>query len=271
MIDNFSNLERQLAGSIDVLDLPILLGFSDDGVPVCLDLAKSPHLLVAGAPYKGKTSALRLLIGSLLKYKVPEELKLLLMDARCSFTEYRNVALRTEVVPDCGTQLNELCSEIHRRFAILQGAKCRTINDYNRTASDKLPFIVCVIDEYSDLILGYNRQFQRIIRECVVRIVQMGRAVGIHIVIATERPSLDVLPATIRANFSSVIAFKTANTVDSMNLIGCPDASHLVGKGDLILRQEDKLSRVQLAWLSEESAKKIAEEAYNRGFRPSDL
>ena len=268
----FSNLEQFLTYATTASDLPVLLGVAEDGVPVCLDLAKSPHLLIAGAPYKGKTSALRLLVGSLLKTKEPDDIKFLLMDSRfVSFSAFKNVALRTEVVPDCAAKLYELNSEMYRRFTILQSSKCRNISEYNRTTLNRLPFIVCVIDDYSDLILGYNRQYERIIRETIIRIAQLGRAVGVHLVIATERPSLDVLPATIRVNFPSVMALKTANPIDSVNLIGCPDANHLVGKGDLILKHEDKLSQIQLAWLSEESAQKIADEAYNRGFRPSDL
>lgn len=265
-------MEQLLADSITAYDLPVLLGVSDDGIPVCLDLAKCPHLLIAGAPYKGKTSALRLLVGSFLKTKTPNEIKLILMDPRfVSFSAFKNVGLRPELVPDCAAKLSDILSEMYRRFTILRSSKCRNISEYNRTTSNRLPFIVCVIDEYSDLILGYNRQYERIIRETIIRIAQLGRAVGIHLVIATERPSIDVLPATIRVNFPSVMALKTANPIDSVNLIGCPDANQLVGRGDLMLKHEDKLSKIQLAWLSEESAQKIADEAYNRGFRPSDL
>ena len=258
--------------AIPSCDLPVFLGFSADSFPVSLDLAKCPHLLVAGAPHKGKMSALRLLVGSLLKTKAPDDIKILLMESRfVSFSEFRNVALRTEDVPDCDLKLRELCSEMYRRFTILRVSKCRNISEYNRLVPDKLPFIVCVIDDFADLILGYNRQYERSFRETIIRIAQLGRAVGIHLVIATERPSVDVLPATIRVNFPSVLAFKTANPIDSMNLIGCSDANQLIGKGDLILKHEDKLSKIQLAYLSVESAQKIASEAFNRGFKPSDL
>jgi S-DNA-T family DNA segregation ATPase FtsK/SpoIIIE len=261
------NLEFQKSSG----NLAIALGRDVSGVPVYTDLTKMPHLLVAGATGTGKTIFLNSLILSLLyqpstsiKSASPEMLRLILVDPkRVEFPVYSNLPHLLCPVIYNATQtigaLRWLTSEMERRFDVLSRSKARDINSFNektlKNGTSPLPFIVVIIDELADLMAAKGRE----IEAAVVRLAQMARAVGIHLVVATQRPSVEVITGLIKANITSRITFQVASQVDSRTIIDTSGAEKLLGGGDMlyISAYTPKPKRIQASYISEREVHKV--------------
>ena len=251
--------------------LSITLGRDVSGLPVYTDLTRMPHLLVAGATGTGKTIFLNSLILSLLyqpstsiKSASPEMLRLILVDPkRVEFPVYSNLPHLLCPVIYNATQtigaLRWLTSEMERRFGVLSEAKARDISSFNekalRNGASPLPFIVIIIDELADLMAAKGRE----IEAAVVRLAQMARAVGIHLVVATQRPSVEVITGLIKANITSRITFQVASQVDSRTIIDMAGAEKLLGGGDMlyISAYTPKPKRIQGSYISEKEVHKV--------------
>lgn len=251
--------------------LTLALGRDVAGNPVFADLAHMPHLLVAGATGTGKTIALNNIILSLLYRGLPENLKLILIDPkRVELTSYSSVPhLLTPVIvkPDKAVgALRWAVSEMERRFGVLQGAGKRDIDSYNKhqktlqngdnvSDSERLPYIVIIIDELADLMSSYGREAEG----AIVRIAQMARAVGIHLIVSTQRPSVEVITGLIKANITSRMAFQVASQIDSRTILDMAGAEKLLGNGDMLFLSGNsaKPIRVQGGYVSENEVKKV--------------
>jgi S-DNA-T family DNA segregation ATPase FtsK/SpoIIIE len=265
------NLIENLNFQKSSANLSIALGRDVSGLPVYTDLTKMPHLLVAGATGTGKTIFLNSLILSLLyqpstsiKSASPEMLRLILVDPkRVEFPVYSNLPHLLCPVIYNATQtigaLRWLTSEMERRFDVLSGAKARDIGSFNEKALKNgvspLPFIVVIIDELADLMAAKGRE----IEAAVVRLAQMARAVGIHLVVATQRPSVEVITGLIKANITSRVTFQVASQVDSRTIIDSAGAEKLLGGGDMlyISAYTPKPKRIQASYISEKEVHKV--------------
>jgi len=245
--------------------LTIALGRDVSGLPVYADLAKMPHLLVAGSTGTGKTIFLNDLILSLLYKGSPEILRFILIDPkRVEFPVYNELPhLLCPVIFDANKTVNAfkwLISEMERRFDVLSMAKSRDIISYNQKVSGKeeiLPYIVVIVDELADLMAAKGRE----IEAGIVRLAQMARAVGIHLVVATQRPSVEVITGLIKANITARVAFQVASQVDSRTILDVAGAEKLLGSGDMLYLSAElgKPRRIQAAYVSEKEVKKVVE------------
>ncbi|HKL17137.1 MAG TPA: DNA translocase FtsK, partial [Patescibacteria group bacterium] len=226
------------------------------------DLAKMPHLLVAGATGSGKTVFLNSVIIGLLFENTPKDLRLILVDPkRVELTLYEGIPhLLTHVITDAQKTVNALkwaIKEMEDRFDILSKAKKRNIDSYNKSVNeeDKLPYIVIVIDELADLMSTSPQE----VENAIVRLAQMARATGIHLIMATQRPSVDVITGLIKANVTSRVAFSVASSTDSRTILDFSGAEKLLGKGDMLYVSANlsKPKRLQGAYVSDEEIKKI--------------
>jgi len=254
------------------MNLVLALGRDVAGVPVYADLTRMPHLLVAGATGTGKTIFLNSLIASLLyqpststKSAGPETLRLIMIDPkRVEFPVYNNLPhLLCPVIYSASQTVNALkwlTREMERRFEVLAAAHARDIGSFNKKAlssqDDPLPFIVVIIDELADLMMAKGRE----IEAGIVRLAQMARAVGIHLVVATQRPSVEVITGLIKANITSRITFQVASQIDSRTIIDTSGAEKLLGAGDMLYvsAQTPKPKRIQGAYTSDKEIKKVA-------------
>ena len=248
-------------------DLTLAVGKDVSGNEIFTDLAKMPHLLVAGATGSGKTIFLNTLILSLIYKNSPEDLRLILVDPkRVEFSLYKRLPhLLTSVIYDAEKTHNALqwlIGEMERRFDVLSEAKKRNIGTYNDWARKKddeevMPYIVLVVDELADLMAKKQNE----IESGIVRIAQMARAVGIHLVLATQRPSVEVITGLIKANITSRVSFQVASQVDSRTILDMGGAERLLGAGDMLFvsSNSSKPKRVQGPFVSEEEVKKIVE------------
>lgn len=238
--------------------LALAIGRDVSGGAVVADLAKLPHLLIAGATNSGKSVCLNAIISCLLLHNTPDELKLVLVDPkRVELSQYDGIPhLLAPVVVERErviSVLNWLTREMDRRYRVFSAAGARNIGVYNESAQkngeEKLPFIVLVIDELADLMIVSPEDVER----AVCRLAQMARATGIHLVIAIQRPSVDVVTGLIKANFPARIAFAVTSQVDSRVIIDSPGADKLLGRGDALLMAPDspQLARVQGCYVSE--------------------
>lgn len=263
--------------------LPIALGATIANEVFVTDLAAMPHALVAGATGQGKSVGLNVLISSLLYRKHPSELKFVLIDPKMvEFSVYERLrrhylaSLPGEedaIVTDPGKVLgvlNSLCLEMDNRYSLLRKAAVNKIEDYNakfcqrRLSMEKghryLPYIVVIIDEFADLIMTGGKD----IENPVMRITQKARAVGIHMIIATQRPSTNVLTGIIKANCPSRIAFRVLQNVDSRTILDRPGAERLIGKGDMLYSQGGDLERMQCAFISSAEIEAICDSIENQ-------
>lgn len=251
--------------------LPIILGEGLWLLPRVVDLADLPHLLVAGATKQGKTVFLRNLIMSLIWKKNPEDLKFVLIDPKgielTPFETLKNTYLATlpksnsEEKEACiatdisraETMLSALCLELEKRYELLSSAGVRDIKSYNKKLKDShLPYIVCICDEYADLIMGTDKALKKSIQASIIRLAQKGRAVGIHMVISTQRPCTDVITGIIKANFPARAAFRVASRVDSTVILDDPGAEKLSGNGDMLFSMGLDYERIQVPFYPKE-------------------
>ncbi len=253
-------------------NLTFALGLDVAGKSWIADIGKMPHLLVAGSTGSGKSVCLNAIILSLLFSNSPDDLKFILVDPkRVEFPVYNGVPhLLTPVITDVKKTVNSLkwaIGEMERRFDVLSHANCRDIGSYNGGAREPLPYIIIVIDELADLMAASGAE----IEACIIRLAQMSRAVGIHLVVATQRPSVDVITGLIKANITSRAAFSVGSLVDSRTILDTSGAEKLLGCGDMLFTTSDlsKPKRLQGAFVSEEDVKKIVNHLKNAYGKPS--
>ena len=248
--------------------LPIAIGKKIDNENFIVDLASMPHLLMAGATGQGKSVGLNAILVSLLYKKHPSQLKFVLVDPKkVELSLYRVIekhflaklpgeqdAIITDTKKVINT-LNALCIEMDNRYDLLKEAGCRNIKEYNdkftarRLNPEKghqfLPFIVLVVDEFADLIMTAGKEVEM----PIARLAQLARAVGIHLIIATQRPSVNIITGTIKANFPARIAFKVSSKIDSRTILDAGGAEQLIGKGDMLVSYNGEITRLQCAFV----------------------
>jgi len=255
---------RNLLEGIDLRKDPsrlnLVLGRDVAGSPAWADLSKMPHLLIAGATGSGKSICINSLIATLLCQKTPEELKFILIDPkRVELPRYNDIPhLLTPVIVDSSKAINALkwaIGEMERRYEVLSEVKARDILAYNSTQSSILPYIVIIIDELADIMAAFGRE----VEGAIIRLAQMSRAVGIHLIIATQRPSVEVITGLIKANITSRIAFQVASQVDSRTILDVAGADKLLGNGDMLFLSGEvaHAKRIQGVYVSEKEAKNI--------------
>jgi len=242
--------------------LKVVLGKDVSGTPWNSDIAKLPHLLIAGATNSGKTIYLNALILSLLFQHTPETLRFIFVDPkRVELTLYNGIPhLLTPVITDTQKTVNALrwtIGEMERRFDVLSKVGRRNIGEYNTLFEEKMPYIVFVIDELADLMATAGAE----VEGHVVRLAQMARAVGIHLIFATQRPSVDVITGLIKANFPARMAFSVASLMDSRTVLDCAGAEKLLGRGDMLWNSQDmsRPKRLQGAYVSEDEIKAVVD------------
>lgn len=248
--------------------LPIAIGKKIDNENFIVDLASMPHLLMAGATGQGKSVGLNAILVSLLYKKHPSQLKLVLIDPKkVELSIYKSIekhflaklpgeedAIITDTKKVIHT-LNALCIEMDNRYDLLKEAGTRNIKEYNHKFVNRklnpekghqfLPFIVLVIDEFADLIMTAGKEVEM----PIARLAQLARAVGIHLIIATQRPSVNIITGTIKANFPARIAFKVSSKIDSRTILDTGGAEQLIGKGDMLISYNGELTRLQCAFV----------------------
>lgn len=258
-------------------DLPVALGKTITNEVFMVDLTKAPHMLVAGATGQGKSVGLNAIVTSLLYKKHPSELKFVIIDPKkVEFAIYAPIekhflaklpdasdAIITDVSKVVQT-LNSLCVEMDTRYDLLRKAGCRNIKEYNAKFINRqlnpenghrfMPYIVIIIDEFGDLIMTAGKEVEL----PICRIAQLARAVGIHAIIATQRPTTNIITGTIKANFPARIAFRVASMMDSRTILDRPGAQQLIGKGDMLYLQGNDPVRVQCAFVDTPEVEKIA-------------
>ncbi|MDD4607429.1 MAG: DNA translocase FtsK 4TM domain-containing protein [Patescibacteria group bacterium] len=249
-------------------NLTICLGKDVAGHPWTANLAKMPHLLVAGATGTGKTVCLNTIILSLLYQNSPDDLKLILVDPkRVELVDYNDIPyLITPVITNVEKTVNALkwaILEMERRFEKLAQARKRDIESYNNDNEEKMPYIVIVIDELADLMAAAGVE----VEACIIRLAQMARAVGIHLIMATQRPSVDVITGLIKANVTSRIALSVASKVDSRTILDTSGAEKLLGRGDMLYLSAELSNpkRLQGAYISDLEIKKIVNSLKEKG------
>lgn len=249
-------------------DLTFSLGKDVSGSPWVANLDPLPHLLIAGATGSGKSVQINSLILSLLYSNSPDDLKLILVDPkRVELSLYNEIPhLLTPVITDTTKTINALrwvVSEMDRRYQVLQSAGKRNIASYRKEVNDDTPYIVVVIDELADLMSVAAKE----VEGAIVRLAQMARAVGIHLVLATQRPSVDVITGLIKANITARIAFSVASQIDSRTILDTSGAEKLLGKGDMLYVSAElpKPKRLQGAYVSEKEVERVTQFLKQRG------
>lgn len=269
-------------------ELPIALGKTISNEIFIADLAKMPHLLMAGATGQGKSVGLNAVLVSLLYKKHPSQVKFVLVDpkkveltlfnkierhflAKLPNSEDAIITDNTKVIHT----LNSLCIEMDNRYALLQDAQVRNIKEYNTKFVNRklnpndghkfLPYIVLVVDEFADLIMTAGKE----VETPIARLAQLARAIGIHLIIATQRPSVNIITGTIKANFPARIAFRVSSKIDSRTILDSGGADQLIGRGDMLLSTGNDLIRIQCAFVDTPEVEKITEFIGNQRAYPS--
>ncbi len=258
-------------------ELPVVVGRTIQNECYTFDLAKMPHLLVAGATGQGKSVGLNAIITSLLYRKNPSQLKFVMIDPKMvEFTPYKNLEhhymakMESEedvIITDpkkAVNTLNSLCEEMEKRLKLLSKAAVRNIVEYNERFVNRrlnpenghfyMPYIVVIVDEFADLIM-----MTREVETPVMRLAQKARAVGIHLIIATQRPDVKVITGGIKANFPARIAFRVMQMIDSRTIIDQPGANQLIGRGDMLFSKDGELTRIQCALVETNEVGRIVE------------
>lgn len=268
--------------------LPVAIGCTISNEVYINDLSKMPHLLVAGATGQGKSVGLNAIIASLLYRKTPEELKFVMVDPKMvEFSLYAKIEKHylaklpdeeDAIITDMGkvvATLNSLCIEMDNRYMLLKAAHARNIEEYNAKMLEKklnpleghrfLPYIVVIVDEFSDLIMTSGKEVEM----PIARLAQKARAVGMHVIIATQRPSTNVITGIIKANFPARIAFKVSSGVDSKTILDTTGAQQLIGRGDMLVSSSSDMERLQCAFIDtpevEELCDYIERQPYGSG------
>ena len=260
------------------MDLPIVLGKTISNEVYIADLAKMPHLLVAGATGQGKSVGINAILVSLLYKKHPSQLKFVLVDPKkVELTLFRKIerhflaalpgeadAIITDTKKVIAT-LNSLCIEMDQRYDLLKDGQVRNLKEYNQKFINRklnpndghrfLPFIVLIIDEFADLMMTAGKE----VETPIARIAQLARAVGIHLVIATQRPSVNIITGTIKANFPARLAFRVLSKIDSRTILDSGGADQLIGRGDMLLSTGSELIRIQCAFVDTPEVERISE------------
>ncbi len=244
----------------DAHNMMIALGKDVAGKVWFGDLLKMPHLLVAGATGSGKTVCINTIILSLIYQNTAATLRMIMVDPkRVELTLYNGIPhLLTPVITDAAKTVNALkwtINEMDRRFTILADAGKRDVGSYNKSATEPLPYIVFIIDELADLMAMAASE----VEAGIIRLAQMARAVGIHLIVATQRPSVEVITGLMKANIPARIAFSVASLIDSRTILDCSGAEKLLGRGDMLFLTADmsKPKRLQGAFVSEEEMKRV--------------
>ncbi len=276
--------------------LPVAIGRTITNEVFCFDLAKTPHLLVAGATGQGKSVGLNAIITSLLYKKHPAELKFVLVDPKMvEFSIYKPLVKhymaampdqedRDIIITDCQkviNTLNSLVIEMEDRYSLLADANCRNVEDYNEKFNSRvlnpekpvenvvtkkvlhhhyMPYLVIIIDEYGDFIMQAGKEVERPIQ----RIAQKARAVGMHMILATQRPDVKIVTGTIKANIPTRIAFRTQSVVDSRTVLDAKGADQLIGKGDMLYAGGGNLTRIQCAFVDTPEVEAIVEHVHEQ-------
>ncbi len=244
------------------LQLPVALGKSTDGRPLFGDLAAMPHLLVAGSTGSGKSVFMNSLIMSLLYRLTPQQLRLILIDPKMlEFAAFAGLPhLVADVITDNQIAINAMswaCTEMDRRYALMAKTSSKNIESYNskmRSAEDKLPLLVVVVDELADLMMSGGE----LVEISITRLAQKARAAGIHLVIATQRPSAEVITGLIKANIPSRISFKVPSSIDSRTILDTSGAEELIGRGDsLMVQPAVPLRRIHGTFVTEEELARV--------------
>lgn len=260
------------------MELPIAMGKTISNETYTVDLAKMPHLLMAGATGQGKSVGLNVILTSLLYQKHPAEVKFVLVDpkkveltlfnkierhylAKLPDTEEAIITDNTKVI----NTLNSLCIEMDRRYDLLKDAMVRNIKEYNvkfrarklnpENGHKFLPYIILVVDEFADLIMTAGKE----VETPIARLAQLARAIGIHLIIATQRPSVNVITGMIKANFPARIAFRVTSKIDSRTILDAGGADQLIGKGDMLFTQGNDLIRLQCAFVDTPEVERITD------------
>ena len=260
------------------MQLPIALGKTISNETFIVDLAKMPHLLMAGATGQGKSVGLNAILTSLLYKKHPAEVKFVLVDPKkVELTLFNKIerhylaklpdesdAIITDTTKVVNT-LNSLCIEMDNRYDLLKEAMVRNIKEYNAKFKARklnpenghrfLPYIVLVIDEFADLIMTAGKE----VETPIARLAQLARAIGIHLIVATQRPSVNVITGIIKANFPSRIAFRVTSKIDSRTILDAPGADQLIGRGDLLYSGGNDITRIQCAFVDTPEVEKITD------------
>lgn len=252
--DKFQNRKGKLA---------LGLGKDVSGAPFIAELDKLPHLLIAGATGSGKSVCINDIIISLLYQNNPEDLKIILVDPkRVELSTYNNIPhLLTPVITEVDKTVNALkwaVKEMDERYKFLQAVGKRNISAYNESVLvNRLPYIVIIIDELADLMAVAAKE----VEACIIRLAQMARAIGIHLIVATQRPSVNVITGLIKANITSRIAFAVASQIDSRTILDVAGAEKLLGKGDMLYSAAElsKPKRLQGAFISDQEIERVAE------------
>ena len=260
------------------MELPIAFGKTISNETFTVDLVKMPHLLMAGATGQGKSVGLNVILTSLLYKKHPSEVKFILVDpkkvelniyskierhylAKLPNSEESIITDNKKVI----YTLNSLCIEMDNRYELLKNAMCRNIREYNQKYKSRklnpdnghrfLPYIVLVVDEFADLIMSAGKE----VETPIARLAQLARAIGIHLIIATQRPSVNVITGIIKANFPARIAFRVTSKIDSRTILDVSGADQLIGRGDMLYTQGNELVRIQCAFVDTPEVEKISE------------
>ena len=260
------------------MQLPIAIGKTISNETLVIDLAKMPHLLMAGATGQGKSVGLNAVLTSLLYKKHPAEVKFVLVDpkkveltlfnkierhylAKLPDSEDAIITDNTKVI----NTLNSLCIEMDNRYELLKNALCRNISEYNAKFKARklnpndghqfLPYIVLVVDEFADLIMTAGKE----VETPIARLAQLARAIGIHLIIATQRPSVNVITGIIKANFPARIAFRVTSKIDSRTILDGAGADQLIGRGDMLYTQGNDMIRIQCAFVDTPEVEKIVD------------
>lgn len=241
--------------------LPLVIGKDTSGKPLIADLAQMPHLLIAGTTGSGKTVCVNSIIAGLLYHSTPEQLKFVMVDPKMvELAVYGTIPhMLSPVVTDpkkAAATLGWVVVEMENRYRLFASRAVRNIQAFNAQSEERLPYIVVVIDELADLMMVAQDK----VEGCITRLAQLSRAVGIHLILATQRPSVDVITGVIKANFPARISFKVASKVDSRTVLDLNGADKLLGKGDLLFLQpgEAKLIRGQGAFVVDEEISVLA-------------
>ncbi|AWU44015.1 DNA translocase FtsK [Blattabacterium sp. (Cryptocercus kyebangensis)] len=251
------------------MELPISLGKTVFNEIFIVDLTKMPHLLIAGSTGQGKSVGLNSMIVFLLCKKNPEEIKFILIDPKkVELSIYKKISksyfamlpnskdpIITNIY-EVKNILNSLCKEMDQRYDLLEKSMVRNIKEYNRKYEKKyhLPYIILIIDEFADLSLSFQ---QKKIEIYITRLAQLARAVGIHLIIATQRPSVDVITGLIKSNFTARISFRVSSKIDSRTILDCTGAEQLIGRGDLLFSNKNELIRLQCPFIDLSDLQKI--------------